>query len=214
MFYPILKIILFFIFLFIFYIIFDIELEFKDIYNIISYLNDSDSDRNISVGSGATVNINNPRINTSISEKSINTIAAAISSAGGAGIGFKVAQYVGGPPFAKIAAGLGTMIVIQGTTAIMTRILNNNTNSGNNIRQNLVYFSLTSENNNINSLNDYPLNLLPDINLLLYGALLFIYIILNIYISKYLLSLNYNKFIPNNNFGKILSFLINRYLKI
>jgi hypothetical protein len=29
-----------------------------------------------------------------------------------------------------------------------------------------------------------------------------------------LLSLNYNKFIPKNSFGNMLSFLINRYLKL
>ena len=97
---------------------------------------------------------------------------------------------------------------------IMSRVLNNTGSSrGINVKQNLI--CLTSDNNNIvNNLNDYPLNLLFDINILLYGALLFLYIILNIYISKYILSLNYNKFIPNNNFGKILSFLLNRYLKI
>jgi hypothetical protein len=107
------------------------------------------------------------------------------------------------------------MVVIQSTTAIMSRILNNhNTSSLSGIdKHKFINLCLTS-NNSINNLNDYPLNLLFDVNMLLYGALLFLYIILNVYISKYLLNSDYNKFIPNNNFGKILSFLLSRYLKI
>jgi hypothetical protein len=208
------KIILFFVFLFIFYFLFDFELDFKNFCNIISNLNSySYSGRNIIEGSGATVNISNPKLSTSFSKEGINSIAAALSYAGGATIGFKVAQYVGGSPLVKVVASLGTMAVVQGTTAIMCRVLNNSSNSFRGIRHNFVCI-LTSENDGISNLNDYPLNLLFDINILLYGALLFMYIILNINISRYLLSLNYNKFIPKNSFGNMLSFLINRYLKL
>ena len=100
------------------------------------------------------------------------------------------------------------MCVVQGTTSIMFRVLNSNsTSSFNSIdKHKFIYFSTSSNINNINNLNDYPLNLLFDKNLLLYGALIFLYIILNIYISKYILNLNYNKFIPNNKIGKIIKF--------
>ncbi len=215
MFYPIINIILFFIFFFIFYFIFNIELDLEKIYDIILSVTD-DNNNNINVGTGATVNINNPNIKTSFSKEGINSLAAAIYSAGGATLGFKVAQYVGGPPIVKIMAGLGTIAVVQSTTAIMSRVLNNNSaNTSNGINKlNFICFSVNSENNGINNLSDYPLNLLFDINILLYGALLFLYIILNIYISRYILNINYNKFIPKNNFGKILNFIVNRYLKI
>jgi len=82
------------------------------------------------------------------------------------------------------------------------------------ISLNLFVFSVNSENRGINNISDYPLNLLFDINILLNGSLLFLYIILNIYLSRYILNINYNKFIPNNNFGKIFNFIMNRYLKI
>lgn len=75
-----------------------------------------------------------------VSEKSINTIAAALSSAGGATAGFKVAQYVGGPPSVKIMAGLGTMAIVQATTVITARVLNNNNN---NVSKNFIYSQLT-----------------------------------------------------------------------
>jgi hypothetical protein len=193
-----------------------IDLLDYDIYKYIDiYTYVSDKDPTVNIGNEATVSINNPNINARISKEGVNNIAAAISSAGGATIGFKVAQYVGGPPVVKIMAGVGTMVVIQSTTAIMSRILNNhNTSSLSGIdKHKFINLCLTS-NNSINNLNDYPLNLLFDVNMLLYGALLFLYIILNVYISKYLLNSDYNKFIPNNNFGKILSFLLSRYLKI
>ena len=217
-FYLYIKIILFVIFLLIYSLfnLIPIDLLDYDIYKYIDiYTYVSDKDPTVNIGNEATVSINNPNINARISKEGVNNIAAAISSAGGATIGFKVAQYVGGPPVVKIMAGVGTMVVIQSTTAIMSRILNNhNTSSLSGIdKHKFINLCLTS-NNSINNLNDYPLNLLFDVNMLLYGALLFLYIILNVYISKYLLNSDYNKFIPNNNFGKILSFLLSRYLKI
>jgi hypothetical protein len=208
MFYPKMKIILFFIFFFIFYFLFNIELDFNKIINFILSL--ADGGKDINVGTNATVNVNSPNLSFNI--KSINALAAAISATGGATIGFKVAQYVGGPPLVKVMAGLGTMAVVQGTTTIMSRVLNSN--SFNNIDKSKFIYFTNSDNNGFNNLNDYPLNLLFEINILLYGALLFLYIILNIYISRYISNLNYNKVLPKNNFGKILDFLISRYLKI
>src|SRR5215813_6094945 len=102
MFYPKIKIILFFIFFFIFYFLFDIELDFNKINNFIKnfILCIADGDKDINVGTNATVNINSP--NLSFNLKSLNTLAAAISATGGATLGFKVAQYVGGPPLVKV----------------------------------------------------------------------------------------------------------------
>jgi len=209
MFYPKIKIILFPIFFFIFYFLFNIELDFNKINDFILSL--ANVDKDINIGSNATVNINNPNLGFNI--KSINALAAAISATGGATIGFKVAQYVGGPPVVKIMAGLGTMAVVQGTTTIMSRVLNNNSSNNKFISNKFICF-VSSDNGSFNNLNDYPLNLLFDINIVLYGALIFLYIILNIYISRYILNLDYNKILPKNNFGKILSFLLSRYLKI
>lgn len=65
-----------------------------------------------------------------------------------------------------------------------------------------------------NNYNDIPLNLLPEINQLVTAELMFLFIILNIFIVRYINTVNYNKFIPNNKIGNILKFLINRYLTI
>ena len=213
MFYPIINIILFFIFLFIYYFIFNIELDLDKIYDVILNVTD-DKNNTINVGTGDTVNVNNPNIKTSFSKEGINSLAAAISYTGGATLGFKVAQYVGGPPIVKVVAGLGTMVVVQSTITVMSHILNKNSGNKGIGKLKFIYFSVNSENNDIDNLSDYPLNLLFNVNNLLYGALLFLYIILNIYISRYILNINYDKFIPKNKFGKILNFIINRYLKI
>src|SRR5205809_383982 len=118
---------IFFIFLFsLFYkFIFNIKIDLNKIYDVILNLTDY-KNNTINVGNGSTVNVNHPNIKTSFSKEGINTLAAAIYSAGGATVGFKVAQYIGRPRVVKIVAGLGTMAVVQGTTAIMSRVLNSN----------------------------------------------------------------------------------------
>jgi len=106
------------------------------------------------------------------------------------------------------------MAVVKGTTVIMSCVLNNNSGNNGIGKLKFIYFSVNSENNGINNLSDYPLNLLFYINILLYGALLFLYIIIYIYISRYIFNINYDKFRPKDIFGKILNFIINRYLEI
>jgi hypothetical protein len=71
-------------------------------------------------------------------------------------------------------------------------------------------------NNNIsnNILNDYPLNLLEDVNLLLYAALLFLIVISNIYLANYLYKKEYKKYLPDNKIGNILDKIINRYITL
>lgn len=102
----------------------------------------------------------------------------------------------------------GTLAVVQGTTAIMSRVFNKDSVNLPKDKHNFFCFFATSDNNSIINLNDYPLNLLFYINILLYGALIFLYIILNIYISKYISSIIYTNFIPSNKFGKMLNFFV------
>jgi hypothetical protein len=66
----------------------------------------------------------------------------------------------------------------------------------------------------VNDFNEYPLNLLPEINKLLTAELMFLMIILNIFFVKYLSKIEYTKYIPKNKLGKILLYIINRYLTV
>jgi hypothetical protein len=128
----------------------------------------SSSDVNNNIGTNSTVNINNPKFKATIGDRGINNIAAALSSAGGATAGLKVAQHIGGTPSTKLAVGLATMTVVQAGTSIMSKILNNNTSVMSNTVNKLISNIASSNTNNENVINNYPLNLLEDVNLLLY----------------------------------------------
>lgn len=157
----------------------------------------------------ATVNINNGKLSVSLDRK-----VAAISSSAGAGAGIQVAKYVAGPPVVKIAAGVTTAAAVQLTTTLMSKVLDTN----NNVSKLVANLLETSHGNNV--LNDYPLNLLVEINGLIICALVFLYIIFNIYITKYIISAKPNlvKYIPasiqNHKIGKYLDLLLNKYLNL
>jgi len=192
------------------------DFNFNDILDITLNITDKSESVSANIGTNSTVNIINPNINGKFSKEGINNIAAALSSAGGATVGLKTAQYVGGPPVAKLAVGLGTMIFVQTTTTVMSKVLNqnkgNNNAKGNNLVSNFINNSDNSQSSNI--LNDYPFNLLIEVDQLLYAAILFILIFFNIYLANYLTQVNYSKYIPKNKIGNLLNIFINRYISI
>lgn len=191
------------IFTFIFYFIWD-SLDYEHIF---SYMTDKDN-TNINLGQNATINVNDGRVNLQVNH--MNRVAAAVSATGGATAGIQVAKYVAGPPAVKVAAGVATAVGVQATTAIMSKVLNQSNNGSSKLVANLIASS-----NGGNILNDYPLNLLSDVNTLLICALVFLYIIINIYISKYIINKNWVKYIPQNRqIGKIFVFWLNKYLDL
>jgi hypothetical protein len=120
----------------------------------------------------------------------------------------------------------------------MGQILNANNSSGSKSSQKLIESlhvlsndtlagqpAAESLNNNLNNtgpcsavaviserFNEFPLSLIPEINQLATAELMFLFIILNIFIVKYITTLDYNKYIPNNNVGNIFKKIINRYI--
>ena len=193
--------------------------------NLVKFMSDSAGNNNVNVNTDATVNVNHPRFNISIPGPVLSNTAAAISFAGGMGAAIKAAQHMPGGPGVKALAGVGTLLTTQAITVGVAKILNssnssNNNNNNNNNTNNLInWFDGLSNNNNsniINNLNDkfndFPLNLLPEINQLATAELMFLLIILNIFIAKYITSLDYNKYLPNNKLGDILKKIINRYV--
>lgn len=165
----------------------------------------ADKDSNLPLGNNgenATVNINNRKLSLSVDTR----VAAAISAGAGVSAGIQVAKYVAGPPAVKIAAGVATAGAVQLTTTFMSKVLDSNNNNNNNASK-LVYNLIESSNAN-NVLNDYPLNLLVEVNGFLICGLVFLYIIFNIYITKYIISAKPDlvKYIPtyiqNHKIGK------------
>ena len=98
----------------------------------------------------------------------------------------------------------------------MTKVIGSNSNNSGNSKFLACEFIPSSTGGNI--LNDYPLNLLIDMNSLLICALLFLYIILNIYITKYIISKDFVKYIPasiqNHKIGKLFLLGLNKYLNL
>nr|YP_010044465.1 hypothetical protein J6816_mgp26 [Tolypocladium guangdongense]QPF24410.1 hypothetical protein [Tolypocladium guangdongense] len=198
--------IFFFIF---FYIIIYLFLAATDDQMSVFYL--ADKNNNINVGENTTVNINSTGGQLSLPINHLNKTAAAISATGGASAGIQVAKYVAGPPAVKLAAGVTTAAAVQLTTTFMSKVLDSDRN--NSISK--LTMSITSDSNGQNVLNNYPLNLLFEINGLLICSLIFLYIIANIYISKYIISKDLTKYIPQNNkMGKLFFFFLSRYLNL
>lgn len=170
----------------------------------------SDKDNtDVRIGENANINVNAGQISVSVDTR----VAAAISAGAGASAGIQVAKYVAGPPAVKVAAGVATAGAVQLTTTFMSKVLdsnnNNNPSSGGGASSKLVANLIESSNGN-NVLNDYPLNLLVEINGFLICALVFLYIILNIYITKYIISAKPDlvKYIP----APIQNHKISKYL--
>ena len=180
------------------------------------------------VNADATVNINHPRLTVNFPASALNNVAAAVSVAGGGGLALKVMQQIPGGPGTKAVAGAAVMLTTQALTCGMVKILNMNESSSktkkfveyiNNSNYNFINGETKCNAVNIinhinDNKNDIPLNLLPEINQLVTAELMFLFIILNIFIVRYISTLNYNEYLPNKKIGNILKFLINRYLTI
>ena len=166
-----------------------------------------------------TVNLNHPRLNVSVPSRAINNIAGALSSTGGAALGYKAAQNLPGSPAAKLALGTGVYLGVQSGTAVMEKVLNSFSTTNNKTQNFLDLANTIIVNNNnldtiIDKFQDFPLNLLPDVNQLVTAELLFLSVILNVFIAQYITKIDFNKYISDNRIGKILKMFINRYINI
>ena len=122
---------------------------------------------------------------------------------------------------------VGTGVAVAaGVKAGMAQIFNANNSSVSKSSKKLIesLYVLNNDtteslNNNLNNIsvinerfNEFPLSLIPEINQLATAELMFLLIILNIFIVKYITTLDYNKYIPDNNVGIIFKKIINRYI--
>lgn len=165
-----------------------------------------------------TINVHNPDISIKREnlKSGLNKIAAGLSSAGGAATGIKAAQMVGGSPTVKVLVGVWTYAGVQAGTVIMSKILNFqtevNAQNSSNINK-IISDSVSSNSDNNLNIDNYPLNMLTDLDTLINVEILFLYIIFILFFSKFLKNINFNKYISNKSrLGGILLYLIERYL--
>ena len=185
-------------------------------FNIFDYLDTQfslDDKSNLEIGKNTKVDVtvNNPNGTIKVDGKSISNLASAVSSAGGATVAYKVAKYMGGPPIAKLATGAGVMAGVQITTYYMSKVLNNGNSNG---KGHNFLFHLSNSCGTDNILNNYPLDLLPGIDGLINVCLLFLSLILNIYLARYIININYKKYISDNHLGKIFIKILDRYIRM
>lgn len=198
--------------------------------NLINFMTDNNtnnSDTHVHLKNpSANVNVNMPQFPIS----SMNNAVAAATSTGAAALAYTAARNTPGTPAVK----LGTAAAVYGATTFGALGLSrgfNNINNNSNIKK-LIEDNLNNNSNSINydynvfPLNiftdpiliekypDFPLNILIDINGLNNIILFFLFIIINTHLADYILKFNYKQYIPNNKFGKVLEFFINRYINL
>ena len=171
---------------------------------------------NVNVTASATnTSLNFPNLGISVPTEGLNNVAAAGSAAGGVALAMRAAKNMPGGPGIKAAVACGTYAAVQGTTLGMSKILNTFSKGGSDNKYiNSLNMLSNNDNSNITELyNSFPLNLLTDINLLVDAELIFLLIIFNTYVVRYLTTIDYDKYIPQTNIGKFLKIIINRYTK-
>lgn len=208
-------------------------------YNLIDYItfisNNNENDTNL-LNTGktlfeSTLNINYNYVTIIIKVFELNNIIAAAYISGGAVIGHNIGKRIVLAPILKIISALFILIGIEFLTNIMTTILNvisvgNISHSLNSNYINKYEFLLhTYTNTGINFMNDgfgdllikkypqYPLSILFELNRLINIEIIFMFMLINIFIIKKLNQIDFKIYIPNNKLGKIIGYIINRYIK-
>lgn len=181
----------------------------------------TDSASNKTIKAEGNININNGKVNIHIPGSALNNFAAAASVSGGGALAVNVGKHFPGSPGAKLAAAGATFLTSQALTVGVAKILNANNNEGANKTNKLINWFNSLNNNDLNFIstfndkfNDYPFNLLPEIDQLATAEILFLLIIFNIFIVQHITSIDFNKYLPNNKVGNLLKIIIARYIKI
>jgi hypothetical protein len=194
--------------------------------DLINFMSDNNTNTSTpsttNVNTDAKVTLNQPSFSINVPVSAVNNLAGAASAAAGAGAAIKAMQHMPGGPGVKAVAGGATMLGVQAVSYGMSKIFNSKSSNTNNTTNKLFNYLDMLDNNNINNnnnltnltklYNEFPLNLLPDIDQLLTVELMFLFIILNVYVVKFISKIDYNKYIFDNKFGTLLIKIINRYI--
>jgi hypothetical protein len=190
-------------------------------HNIISYII---SDGNNQTSSNTTQTVNNPNLTLNTPKLTVNVPGAVdgVVAATAVKAGMEIAKSIPSPA-GKIIAGAAAALAIGSASRLGVKL---GEHLGNEITKNIDN-SKTSKflpdldllTGKVEGLNEYPLNLLTDLSVLTTSAIIFLYLILNVYIAIYLKDKDIFKFLPNwlninTKLGKIIQFIFNRYINI
>jgi len=181
-----------------------------------SSINHNKTDNVTNVGNIAPVvkdsnlNVNLSNVHLKVPVDGLYAIAGAVSATGGASVGYQVLKNMPGTPVVKVAGAAAAMLATQATTLGITKGLSSINKSD---TQNFIGNIISNRSILEDKYPDFPLNLLPEISQLVDAELLFLIILLNLFVSKLFLSIDFPKYLPKNKLGLILGSLINRYIK-
>ena len=179
------------------------------------------------------VNINNGNLHVKVPVQGLNSMAAAASSSGGGALAAaKVVRNMSGPPALKLLTGIAVMGGVQIGTAITANALNhitgdssNNLSNSNDLTNKYGFLINSYTDKGINLLNDgfgdlliklyseYPLSLLFELNRLINIEIIFMFMLINIFLIKKMNHVDFKSYLPDNKAGKIIEYIINRYIK-
>jgi len=115
-------------------------------------------------------------------------------------------------PAGKAAALAGTLAITHTVNAFANKYSSKISNAKNFIS----YLVDNTEFSNNANINNFPLNLVPELINFTNIEILFLFILLNSFIGIIFKDkeINYNKYLPNNKIGKILEFLLRRHINL
>ena len=175
-------------------------------------------DKSLVDASKSTVNITNPIANVSVPVEAAKVASTAFSTAAGLKVGLELAKSVPSVG-AKAAVTLGTAAAAQAINITSTKIMASYSDTAKKfIPVNTSQFiNEIGNNRNINDkFSEYPYNLIPDLNMYINIEIWFLVILTNVLLTAYLLDkkIDINKFITNDRFRELLTYLYNRYISI
>jgi len=203
-------------------------------YNFISYII---SDGNNQTISNTIQTVNNPNLTLNTPKLIVNVPGAedGVVAAGSTAVkaGMEIAKSILSPVIlywmktGKFITGAAAALAIGSASKFCVKlVLAEGEHLGNEISKNIDK-SKTSKflpdldllTGKVEGLNEYPLNLLTDLSVLTTSAIIFLYLILNVYIAIYLKDKDIFNFLPNwlnikTKLGKIIQYIFNRYINI
>ena len=175
------------------------------------------------VMSGGTDNVNKFNImvntpyfsvetNSTEIKKGLNLLATATSVTCGLTAAYQIAKFVPGTSIKKLAVGAIAYIAVQATTTVLSIVLDDSTVNNKSTK---LLSNFTNPNRPEINFDEFPLNLLPEVDTLISAEILLMSILFNVFVSNYISKIDFSKYISQDTkIGKILHIILNRYLKI
>jgi hypothetical protein len=217
-----------FIFLFCLFLIIDIYHNFyyKGViswdwknFNVIFNMVENQTNAVVDVdASNSVINVQTPVANVIVPVETFQVASTAVSTALGMKAGLELAKNVPGIG-AKAAVVVGTAVAAQAINITSNKIITSSSETKNSFlsvdMSNFVDDIFMNSKNN-DKFSEYPYNLIPDLNMYINLEIWFIFILINVLLTAFLLEkkIDINKYIKNDKWKNLLNYIYNRYISV